>query len=91
MPSGTAVLNFGAFPGVSDTVVTVTGQTAIVAGSLVEAWIRPIATADHDVDDHIFEPPRVVAANIVAGVGFSIYGIAEQGAPVTIARDSASP
>lgn len=72
--SGTATLNFGAFPGVSDASVAVTGQTAIVAGSLVEAWIRPTATADHTADEHMIETLKVFAANIVAGTGFTIYG-----------------
>jgi hypothetical protein len=72
--TGTADLDFGAFPGKSDASVAVTGQAAIVAGSLVEAWIRPVDTADHLADEHIVDPPRVVAANIVAGTGFTIYG-----------------
>jgi hypothetical protein len=71
---GTATLDFGAFPGASDASVVVTGQAGIVAGSLVEAWIRPVGTADHSADEHIFDPPRVVAGNIAAGTGFTIYG-----------------
>lgn len=71
---GTAVLNFGAFPGASDASVAVTGQAGIVAGSLVEAWIRPVATADHTADEHMIETIKVVAGNIVAGTGFTIYG-----------------
>lgn len=70
----TAIIDFGAFPGSSDASVVITGQAAIVAGSLVEAWIRPEATADHSVDDHIVDPPEVIAATIVAGTGFTIYG-----------------
>lgn len=72
---GTAVLNFGAFPGATDTSVAVTGQAAIVAGSLVETWIRPDATADHSADEHLVDPPHVVAGNIAAGTGFTIYGV----------------
>jgi len=71
---GTTTINFGAFPGTTDTSVAVTGQASIIAGSLVEAWIRPEATADHDVMDHIVDPPRVIAADIIAGTGFTIYG-----------------
>lgn len=71
---GTAVLNFGAFPGASDAAVVVTGQTGIVAGSLVEAWMRPVATADHSVDEHLVETLKVIAGNIVAATGFTIYG-----------------
>lgn len=71
---GTATLDFGAFPGASDTSVAVTGQASIVAGSLVEAWIRPVATADHSADEHMLETIKVVAGNIVASTGFTIYG-----------------
>ncbi len=71
--SGTTTVDFGAFPGKSDASVAVTGQTGIIAGSLVEAWIRPVATADHSADEHLVETIRVVAGNIVAGTGFTIY------------------
>lgn len=72
---GTATLNFGAFPGASDASIAVTGQTSIVSGSLVEAWILPAATADHSSDEHLLETFKVLAGNIVAGTGFTIYGI----------------
>ena len=72
--SGTATLDFGAFPGATDTSVAVTGQAAIVAGSLVGAWIRPVATAEHSVDEHRVEDLLVVADTIVAGTGFTIFG-----------------
>ena len=72
--SGTTTIDFGAFPGTSDTSVAVTGQAGIVAGSLVEAWIRPVATADHSADEHMVETLKVFAGNIVAATGFTIYG-----------------
>ena len=72
---GTATLNFGAMPGSVDTSVAVTGQGSILAGSLVEAWILPATTADHSADEHVVEPIQVTAGNIVAGVGFTIYGV----------------
>jgi hypothetical protein len=73
--TGTATLNFGGFPGSTDTSVLVTGQTGIVAGSLVEAWLVPVATGDHSADEHIADGPRVLAGNIVPGTGFTIYGV----------------
>jgi hypothetical protein len=73
--SGTTTIDFGAFPGKSDTSVAVTGQAAIISGSLVEAWIRPEATADHTADEHWVETLKVVAGNIVAATGFTIYGM----------------
>ena len=72
---GTATLNFGAFPGTTDTTVTVTGQGSIVAGSLVEAWIRLETTAEHSADEHWVEELEISAGNIVAATGFTIYGI----------------
>lgn len=72
---GTATLDFGAFPGKSDASVAVTGQAGILSGSLVEAWILPAATADHSADEHLVETLKVVAGNISAGTGFTIYGI----------------
>jgi hypothetical protein len=72
---GTALLDFGAFPGASDASVAVTGQTGILSGSLVEAWIFPAATADHTADEHIVETLRVFAGNVIAGTGFTIYGV----------------
>lgn len=74
MPKGTTTIDFGAFPGKCDTSAAVTGQAAIVAESLVEAWLRPVATADHSADEHMVEALKVVAGNISAGTGFTIYG-----------------
>lgn len=74
--TGTATVNFGGFPGSSDTSVQITGQGGIVSGSLVEAWLVPIATSDHSADEHIADGPRILAGNIVPGTGFTIYGVA---------------
>lgn len=76
---GTATLDFGAFPGSSDATVAVTGQTAIVGGSLAEAWVVPADTADHTIDEHTVEPPAVFVINIVAGTGFTIRGVYQGG------------
>ena len=73
--SGTTSVDFGAFPGKSDTSVAVTGQTSILSGSLVEAWIFPTATADHSADEHLVETLKVIAGNVVAGTGFTIYAL----------------
>ena len=69
---GTATLDFGAFPGGSDTSLFVSAPT-ILAGSLVEAWVFPAATADHSADEHLVESIKVVAGNVVASSGFTIY------------------
>lgn len=70
---GTTTVDFGAFPGSDTTSVAVTGQASILAGSLVEAWVYPTATADHSVDEHLYDPPDIIAGTVVAGTGFTIY------------------
>lgn len=76
MATGTATLNFGAFPGATDASVAVTGQAAIVAGThLAEPWVWPIATAEHSADEHRVEELEVYAADVITGTGFTIYGI----------------
>jgi hypothetical protein len=71
--TGTATLDFGAFPGASDASVAI-AQPAIGAGSLAEAWIFPADTADHTSTEHMVETFQVFAADVVAGVGFTIFG-----------------
>jgi hypothetical protein len=68
-------LDFGVFPGSSHASVAVTGQTAILSGSLVEAWIFPAATADHTADEHLVETLKVMAYDITPGAGFVIHGL----------------
>lgn len=71
---GTAVLDFGAFPGQSDATVAVTGQASILVTSLAEAWLIPVDSADHKADEHLVETLQVFAYKIVAGTGFTIFG-----------------
>src|SRR5262252_2140970 len=79
---GTTTIDFGAFPGKTDATATVTGESGILASSLVEAWIMPVATADHTADEHVVDAPMVTAGNISVGVGFTIYAVARDGIPV---------
>lgn len=87
--TGTATVNFGAFPGSSDTSVTITGQATILSGSLVEAWIFPTATADHTADEHWVEGIRVMAGNVSAGVGFTIYARIDGAIPESLVQHGA--
>jgi hypothetical protein len=73
--TGTTLLDFGSFPGASDASVAVTGQASLLAGSLVEAWLFPATTADHSADEHVVETITVIAGNVIAGTGFTIYGV----------------
>jgi len=70
---GTAEVNFGVHPGATHATIAVTGQATIASGSLVEAWIRPVASADHSEDEHMVENLRVIARDIIAGTGFTIH------------------
>jgi hypothetical protein len=70
-----AILDFGAFPGATDCSLAITGQASILSGSDVEAWLVPVATADHSADEHLVEHLRILAGNIVAGTGFTIYAL----------------
>ena len=71
---GTAVVNFGAFPGSTDTSVLVSAST-IGSTSLVEAWISISPSSDHSADEHMIERIKVFAGNVVAGTGFTIYAL----------------
>lgn len=73
--TGTAEVDFGAFPGASDASIAVTGQAGILAGSIVECWLRLADTADHTADEHLVETIKVAVGNIVAGTGFTIYAV----------------
>lgn len=72
---GTATLDFGAFPGSNVAYVDVV-TAGVVSGSAVEAWIRPVATADHSAEDHVVARMKVVAM-YVSDDNIRIYGINE--------------
>ncbi len=69
---GSVQIDFGAFPGTTDTTLAV-AVTQISSGSVVECFIMPAATTDHSVDEHWLDPPEVFAGSVNAGVGFTIY------------------
>jgi len=70
---GTATLDFGAFPGSSVAYVDVVA-TGVVSTSAVEAWIRPVATADHTEIDHIAVKMEV-RAMYLSDDNIRIFGI----------------
>lgn len=69
---GTAVADFGPWPGESFVTVAITSETGITSGAAVEAWVRPTDTADHTADEHKVAPLIVTAGDVVAGTGFTI-------------------
>ena len=72
MPSGRTTVDFGAFPGSSHVTVAV-AEAGVVAGSEIEAWLEPEATADHSEDEHLVESIKVMAMAKNVGVGFTIH------------------
>jgi hypothetical protein len=74
---GNTIVDFGAFPGSSQTTKTILDQVGILPGSAVEAWIYPLDTVDHSVDEHLVSGLYAIAGNIVAGQGFDVIVQAE--------------
>ena len=72
--SGVATIDFGAFPGNVTAQVTVAAVDASDPNTEIDAWIIPVATADHTADEHIADPPRVIAA--ISGGNIVISGFA---------------
>jgi hypothetical protein len=72
---GTTTVDFGAFPGSRDTTRVVTGLGAITGGSIVNAWLYPVATADHSADEHVVEKIAISVSDIVAATGFTIRAV----------------
>lgn len=77
---GAAQLDFGAFPGASDTSVVVAGLASIKADSVVFAQLFPgTGTADHSADEHKVAGMRVTVSDVTAGASFKINGVATDG------------
>ena len=71
---GTTTVDFGT--GKTDVSVAVS-VPSITGSQLVEAWVFPTATATNTADDHWVEELRVIAGNVQAGVGFTVYAKCE--------------
>ena len=71
MAQGTTTIDFGT--GKTDTSVNVIGQSSITGSNLVEAWVFPATTASNTSDNHWIEDLEIMAGNVIAGTGFTIY------------------
>lgn len=73
--TGTAVVDFGAFPGTCEVTVNISGQSGILAGSSVDAWLVATPTGDHTALDHAWAKAfiAVSAGPPTAAVGFPVY------------------
>ena len=73
MPNNSTTINFGAWPGKARAAADVSGQTGYVAGSRVEAFVLPVLTADHSIDEHRSVMLKVMAYWKIDGT-FTIEG-----------------
>ena len=71
--TGTAVLDFGTFPGSNVAYVDV-ATAGVISTSIIDAWIRPVASADHTDTDHIAAQIRVTGV-YVSDNNIRVYGI----------------
>jgi hypothetical protein len=79
--TGTAVINFGANPGVNEASVAVTGQATISATSKADAFIMADDTSsNHTAKDHRYFSALVglTCGTPTAGSGFTIYATSLQ-------------
>ena len=73
---GTAVIDFGSWPGSNEASVAVTGQTSISATSKAEAYIMGgDTTSDHTAVDHRYAALLIglTCGTPTAATGFTIY------------------
>lgn len=69
---GKAIVDFGANGSDTATIVVI-GQTTLVAASVVSVALEIKDSPDHSADEHFVEGIEILAGNIVAGTGFTIY------------------
>jgi hypothetical protein len=74
--TGTATIDFGAYPGSSEASITVTGQGAISATSKAEAFVMADDTSSsHTASDHRYFAAlaALTCGTPTAATGFTIY------------------
>lgn len=72
--TGSAVIDFGSWPGSNEASVSITDQAEILATDHAEAWFMAQATSDHTAQDHTYV---ATLASLVCGTptiasGFTI-------------------
>ena len=76
--AGSATVAFGSGAGTDHATVTVTGQTGLVSGDHVEAWLMRDATATHSADEHeLLARVSRVLTEVTASGEFAITVAAE--------------
>ena len=77
MPVGTAIIDFGAWPGSNEASVLVPWDAAMFGTTKTEAFVMSgSSTLDHSVSDHQYLPvfTGFTCSIPVSDVGFYIYG-----------------
>lgn len=77
--TGTATIDFGAFPGANEASVAF-ADAAVSGSSVVKAWFTADSvTADHTANDHKYAPVFINLTGLpTAGVGGTIYARSEE-------------
>lgn len=75
MAVGSAVIDFGSYPGSNEASVVVSGQSGIQTTSSVEAWLMAEASLDHTVNDATYASllTSITCSIPTASTGFTIY------------------
>ena len=75
--TGSTSLDFGSAPGTNLVSASIIGQTSIVAGSQINAWMMASTTVTHNMTEHLLAPIVVKCGPATAGSGFIIYAYSE--------------
>jgi hypothetical protein len=77
---GSAVLDFGAWPGSNNAQVSVTGQTLINANSSIVVSVQYVAQGTNTASDVQFYDGlmEVIASTPIPGSGFTVYGYSNE-------------
>jgi hypothetical protein len=76
LATGTATIDFGAFPGANEASVVVS-DASVAALSLIEPFVMASdTTADHTAEDHKYLPlfAHFTAGDAIANTSFVLYG-----------------
>lgn len=73
--TGTATIDFGAYPGSNEASVVVTGIATIGGSAKAEAFFMRSTSSDHTANDHSYAAmlTGLSTGDVVAATGFTIY------------------
>jgi hypothetical protein len=80
MPSGvgSAVIDFGPWPGSNEATAVVSGQTGISPTTPVEAWLMAEPAGTHTLQDATYAARFIsLTCGVPSGAGFTIYARSE--------------